>query len=363
MPSPEEAQLRTSTHGRRLRILTTPALGLWPLLLCAALILILNTGRVAGAEDDYSFDDSPRAEAMEHPAWFKRSLLDLREDLKEAVQAGKQGLMVYFGQARCAYCHRLLQVNFGLDDIATYARNHFDLVALDARGPREVTLLNGDVMTEQDFALVEETNFTPSILFYDRDGREALRLRGYYPPYQFRAALEYVADGHYARESFRDYLARGDDRRVFDAEDLNEEDFFAPPPFNLDRSQRPGERPLVVFFEQGDCHGCDVLHGQLLRDGTLRGLVQGLDSVQLDMRAATPVVTPSGERTQARDWAATLGLFHAPTLIFFDEQGQEILRLDSLARFYRLGQVLSYITSGAYRYQRYPQWRAQGSAD
>ena len=162
---------------------------------------------------------------------------------------------------------------------------------------------------------------------------------------------------------FRDYLARGDDRRVFDAEDLNEEDFFAPPPFNLDRSQRPGERPLVVFFEQGDCHGCDVLHGQLLRDGTLRGLVQGLDSVQLDMRAATPVVTPSGERTRARDWAATLGLFHAPTLIFFDEQGQEILRLDSLARFYRLGQVLSYITSGAYRYQRYPQWRAQGSAE
>jgi thioredoxin-related protein len=88
-----------------------------------------------------------------------------------------------------------------------------------------------------------------------------------------------------------------------------------------------------------------------------------LDSVQLDMRAATPVVTPSGERTRARDWAAALGLFHAPTLIFFDEQGREILRLDSLARFYRLGQVLSYITSGAYRYQRYPQWRAQGSAE
>jgi hypothetical protein len=28
------------------------------------------------------------------------------------------------------------------------------------------------------------------------------------PPYQFRAALEYVADAHYRRESFRDYLAR-----------------------------------------------------------------------------------------------------------------------------------------------------------
>ncbi len=342
-----------------MRILTMLGHGRWQALLCMALVLTM--GRVAGAEDDFTFDDSPRAAAVEYPDWFKRSLLDLREDLNEAVKAGKQGLMVYFGQARCAYCHRLLQVNFGLDDIASYTRQHFDLVALDARGPREVTLLDGTVMTEQDFALAEETNFTPSILFYDREGREALRLRGYYPPYQFRAALEYVADGHYARETFRDFLARGDDRRVFDAEDLNEEDFFAPPPFNLDRSRRPGERPLVVFFEQGDCHACDVLHGQLLRDPAIRGLAQGLDSVQLDMRAATPVVTPSGERTRARDWAAALGLFHAPTLIFFDEQGREILRLDSLARFYRLGQVLGYVSSRAYRDQSYPLWRAQRS--
>lgn len=342
-----------------MRILTMAGHGRWQALLFMTLVLAMS--RVVGAEDDFSFDDSPRAEAVEYPDWFKRSLLDLREDLTEAVKAGKQGLMVYFGQARCAYCHRLLQVNFGLDDIANYTRQHFDLVALDARGPREVTLLDGTVMTEQDFALAEETNFTPSILFYDREGREALRLRGYYPPYQFRAALEYVADGHYARETFRDFLARGDDRRVFDAEDLNEEDFFAPPPFNLDRSRLPGERPLVVFFEQGDCHACDVLHGQLLRDPAIRGLTQGLDSVQLDLRAATPVVTPSGERTRARDWAAALGLFHTPTLIFFDEQGREILRLDSLARFYRLGQVLGYVSSRAYRDQSYPLWRAQRS--
>lgn len=339
--------------------LRKPCQGFWQALFLMA--LVLSTGNVAGEEDDFSFDDSPREQALEHPDWFKKSLLDLREDLNEAAQAGKQGLMVYFGQARCAYCHRLLQVNFGQEDITNYTRQHFDLVALDARGPREVTLLDGAAMTEQEFAQLEETNFTPSILFYDREGREALRLRGYYPPYQFRAALEYVADGHYAHETFRDYLARGDDRLVFDAEDLNEEDFFAAPPYDLDRSRLPGERPLVVFFERGDCHACDVLHGQLLRDPGLRAMVQDLDSVQLDMRATTPVVTPSGQRSRVRDWAATLGLFHAPTLIFFDEHGREVLRLDSLVRFYRLGQVLSYISSRAYRDQTYPQWRAQHS--
>ena len=312
-------------------------------------------------DDDYTFDDSPRPAAAELPDWFKQSFLDLREDLKEAVKAGKQGIMVYFGQDHCAYCHRLLQVNFGLEDIAGYTRQHFDVIALDARGPREVRLLDGSRMTEQEFAQAMDTNFTPSIIFYDRQGQEALRLRGYYPPYQFRAALEYVADGHYDDESFRDFLARGDNRRVFDAEDLNEEDFFIPPPFNLNRRQRPGERPLVVFFEQGDCHACDVLHGQLLQAPPIRSLVQELDAVQIDLQSQVPVVTPDGRRLRAREWAAELGLFHVPTLIFFDEQGREVLRLDSLVRFYRLDQVLRYVSSRAYRDLSYPRWRASQS--
>ena len=44
------------------------------------------------------------------------------------------------------------------------------------------------------------TNFTPSLVFYDADGNIALRLRGYYPPYQFRAALEYGRRPLSARE-------------------------------------------------------------------------------------------------------------------------------------------------------------------
>ena len=47
------------------------------------------------------------------------------------------------------------------------------------------------------------------MVFYDTDGREALRLRGYYPPYRFLAALEYVADRHYGQERFREGGAQG----------------------------------------------------------------------------------------------------------------------------------------------------------
>ncbi len=246
---------------------------------------LLLAGAAAGAEADsvtsLEFDDAPLAEPLEHPAWFKDSFLDLRHDLEEAVAAGKRGIVVYFGQRRCPYCKMLLQNNFGLADIETYVRGHFDVVPIDIWGLREVTDLEGRVLTERDYSLREGTNFTPSLLFYDAKGTLALRLRGYYPPYTLRAALEYVADGHYEREAFNAYLARGDSTLRFEPGDLIEEPFFIPPPQDLDRSQVRGERPLLVFFERGDCHACDVLHTQLVRDRAIRDLFYRFDLFRL----------------------------------------------------------------------------------
>ncbi len=302
-------------------------------------------------------DDFPREQPLTYPAWFKEPFLNLQDDHAEAIAAGKD-LVVYFGQRRCAYCHKLMDVNFGAPDIVDYTRAHFDIVPVDIWGVAEVTDLAGNKLTERDFALREETNFTPSLVFYDEQGREALRLRGYYPPYQFRAALEYVTDDHYQRESFRDYLARGDNRMVFGPADLNDQDFFEAPPYNLDRSGVPSDRPLVVFFEQGDCHACDVLHGQALKEAELQRQFGEVDSVQLDIWSDTPVVTPQGERTTAHDWARDLGLFYTPSLLFFDEHGREILRVDSVVGFYRLRNVLNYISNKAYLDEpNYQRWR------
>jgi thioredoxin-related protein len=314
----------------------------------------------AATVDPYSFNDFPLEEPLEYPTWFKKSLLDLDYDLEQAIDAGKKGIVVYFGQKRCAYCRMLMDVNFGLADIVEYTQRHFDIVPVDIWGVAEVTDVHGEVLTEREFALRERTNFTPSLIFFDAQGREALRLRGYYPPYQFRAALEYVADEHYLRESFPQYLARGDDTMRFEPEDLNEESFFSPPPHNLDRSRIPAQRPLVVYFEQGQCHACDVLHGDPLRDPAITRVLNRLDNVQLDMWSDTPVITPDGKRTTAEQWAKDLGLFYAPSLIFFDEHGREIMRVDSVVRFYRLSNVLAYIDTRGYLSEpNYQLWRVQ----
>jgi thioredoxin-related protein len=305
------------------------------------------------------FDDEPLREAISHPAWFKLSFLNLAEDIDEAVAAGKRGLMVYFGQKYCAYCKKLLEGNFGKPDILAYTRKHFDAVGLDIHGQRAVTDLNGDEWTESSYSVKQGVNFTPTLLFYDKGGHEALRLSGYYPPYKFRAALEYVADGHYRNEDFRTYLERAGVPLVLAEGELNYQEYFSPPPHALDRSRWPAQRPLAVFFEQVDCHACDVLHSGPLQQDDIKRRLQRLEITRLNMWGDTPVITPSGESTSARRWADQLKLFYTPTLIFFDEQGKEILRVDSVVQFYRLRNVLDYVLTGAYReYSTFQQWRS-----
>jgi thioredoxin-related protein len=330
-------------------------------------VLLFAAINVTAAEVSFDmgfvqFDDAPLEEPLAFPNWFKLSFLDLREDIEEVRESGKQGLMVYFGQKYCAYCKQLLEADLEAEDIKAYARKHFDVIGIDIHGDRTVTGLDGEELTESALAIREKTNFTPSLIFFNAAGEEVLRLRGYYPPYRFRAALEYVADAHYKDETFRQYLARADVPLVFEPGDLIEEPFFMPGPYMLDRSMIPGERPLAVFFEQGNCHACDVLHTGPLQDPEIQARFQQLESVQLPFSSPTPVITPSGERLTARQWAEKLGLFYTPTLIFFDQQGREIMRVDSVVQFYRLRNVLDYILSGGYReYPTFQRWRASRS--
>jgi thioredoxin-related protein len=308
------------------------------------------------------FDDAPLQEPLSFPDWFKLSFLDLREDIKDVQEAGKQGLMVYFGQKYCAYCKQFLETDLGAEDIQAYARDHFDVIGLDIHGDRTVTDLQGVELTESALAVRDKTNFTPAVIFYNADGVEVLRLRGYDPPYRFRAALEYVADAHYKDENFRQYLARADVPLIFDPGDLSEEAVFLPGPYMQDRSVIPGDRPLAVFFEQGNCHACDVLHTGPMRDPEIMARFEQLEVIQLSFWSDTPVITPAGERLTARQWGEKLGLFYTPTLIFFDNDGTEIMRVDSVVQFYRLRNVLDYILSGGYReYPTFQRWRASRS--
>ncbi len=331
-------------------------LWLLPLFIC----LLPLSPALANIDTDDNFDDSPLKENLVLPDWFKVSFLELQDDLDEALKAGKRGLIIYFGQKRCPYCKAQLENNWGQRDILAYTQAHFDVIAIDIRGQKTVTGFDGKDYTEKQFAIKNNTNFTPSLLFIVAGGKTALKLRGYRPPYQFRAALEYVADRHYKKEPFNIYMARAETAFSYGKDTLNSHPFFLPPPYALDRSHIPAKRPLLVAFERRNCHACDVLHAGPLSDPRINNLLERLDMVQLDMRADTPVLTPAGEKTTARKWSNALQLDYAPTLIFYDQKGREIIRIDSVVWFYRLQNVLNYVLSGDYRrFPTFQAWRQQ----
>lgn len=314
------------------------------------------------SEDIYGFDDSPGLREIPHPDWFKISFLDLREDLNEALSEGKKGLLIYFGQENCAYCEALMNINLKMPDIVEYTQRNFDVIAVDIWGARSLVDPDGDEWTEREYSVMLGTNFTPSFIFLDKTRQMVFRLRGYHAPYRFRAALEYAADGHYVFESFREYLARANPPPKFELEDMNEESFFASPPHFLDRSHFAASRPLAVFFEQRDCHACDILHSDPVADDGVRNMLKRMDVVQLDMWGDEPVLTPSGKRQTSAEWATELDISYAPTLVFFDEKGLEVFRIDSVVQLYRLGRVLEYVAEGGYKTgMNYQEWHGHRS--
>ena len=74
------------------------------------------------------------------------------------------------------------------------------------------------------------------------------------------------------------------------------------------------------------------------------------------------IVAEFPDLESAKAWADKLGLSYAPTIIFYDESGKEIIRVDSVVGFFRLKNVLRYVNTRAYRKQpSYQIWRIEES--
>ncbi len=303
------------------------------------------------------FDDTQLEEVLVYPDWFKFSLGELNDDLAEAKKAGKKGIITYFGQKRCAYCEQFFKTSLADTDIKNYLQKHYDLIAFNIWGIDDITDTDGTTYTERELSIHYKTNFTPSLVFYNDEGTPVFRLRGFYPPYKFRAALQYVAEEFYKEETFSDYFARAIPGEYFLLGGLTERDFFLQPPYDLE-VLRENNKPTAVFFEQGNCHACDLLHsGPLSKELSIHEIEQ-MNVIQLNMWADTSVITPQGKKTTAKEWAKSLDLFYTPSIVFFDASGKEIIRLDSVTQFYRLWGVMDYVNQEGYKTTRdYQEWR------
>jgi len=295
----------------------------------------------------------------EQPTWFKSSFLDLREDVAEAAENNKR-VMLFFYQDGCPYCAKLLHDNFGQKTISDKARENFDVISINMWGDREVTALNGKAMTEKNFAVEMKVMFTPTLLILDEQGREVLRINGYYAPHKFDLALDYASGHHEKDGSFREYVARFDPEPA--SGKLHVQPEYLRPPYKLDGIVRLGKKPLMVLFEQKQCAPCDELHEDILMRPESKALSDQLYIVLLDTWSDTPVLTPDGKRETVRDWAKRLNIQYTPSMVFFDQNGQEVFRAEGYLKSFHVQSVMDYVISGAYKtepeFQRFIEARA-----
>src|SRR5690554_6911833 len=167
----------------------------------AALVLLAVAWLIAGP----ARAQEPPPHAIELPPLFKETFLDIRSDARDAAREGKR-LMLYFGQDGCPYCRRLLQDNLRQKDIAERIEKHLLAIAFNMWGDREVTWIDGTVLSEKNLAARLQVQFTPTLLFLDESARVVARINGYYPPHRLRAALDYVIGRMERRVSFAEHM-------------------------------------------------------------------------------------------------------------------------------------------------------------
>jgi thioredoxin-related protein len=328
-------------------------------------LLVLALGSASAAEP---FDDGAIAQ-VKYPAWFKEGFLDLPQDLADASDAGKLGLFVFVSTQGCSYCHLFIEKSLKDPAIAERVQAHFDTLGLEIFDDAELTDFAGEARPVKEFVLAEGVQFAPTLLFYTPDdaggARLLARLPGYFEPERFSRVLDYLIDGHWRQQPLKDYLAGTQPPPDPTARPggLIADPLFLAPPYALDRSQAPAERPLVVIFESADCARCPRFHQEVIEDPDIRSQLQEMEVVRLDAAdAQTPVLTPDGQRTTPADWYRDLGFTDLPALVFITEQGQNVLQSDSLVLKSRMNNSLGFLRERAYErgwtYQRYARSQA-----
>ena len=303
------------------------------------------------------------AKTATHPDWFKESFLDLEEDIADSTEAGKR-LVVYFWQAGCPYCSQLWSDNFAHKDIEKTFRKNFEIVAINMWGDKEVVTIGGKNYTEKSFSDALSIAYTPTLFFFDENKKVVHKVAGYIPPKDFRLVMEYVSQHKEKEGNYASFIA-SKNKNIADGK-LHSEPFFLKPPYNLNnRSLDTANKGkyTAVFFEKPACKNCDLLHEKTLKDKETIKLIEQFRAIQLNRYADTQIITPTANKTTAKEWANQLNITYLPAMVFFDPNGKEVMRIDTQMHSFHIQSVYDYVLSGAYKtepnFQRYISARSE----
>lgn len=119
------------------------------------------------------------ATAADERAIFDQSLGDYSEELIEAKEQGKKGIMLFFEMDECPFCHRMKTTVLNQPKVMAYLKKHFLIFSIDIEGDIEMTDFSGQEMTMKDFSFKHNrVRATPVFAFYDLKGKKVTKYTG-----------------------------------------------------------------------------------------------------------------------------------------------------------------------------------------
>ena len=277
------------------------------------------------------------------PSWFKESFLEIADDVDEATEEGRH-VLLFFQLNGCPYCDRMLTESFETAPVSNYIQEHFDSIAINVRGDRDIAFNEEISVTEKELSELLKVRATPAILFLDANNKTVARVNGYRAPARFEKVLNYVQSKAYENSSLAEYLDQNLPKDVYT---LREHPIYQP---ITDLASVKG--PLAVVFEDGSCLDCDEFYDRMLsRDDVLERLGE-YTVVRLDAASGETITDPQGNTTTPREMALKLDMFYRPGVLLFD-QGELIRRHDSLPFTHHFKESMLYVSGGSYKNEEY----------
>ncbi len=277
-----------------------------------------------------------------HPDWFKESFLEIAADVEEATDENRH-VMLFIHLNGCPYCYKMIEENIKNAPYTDYIKEHFDVIALNMLGDREVMMDDETSMTEKELARQLKVVYTPTILFLNSENEVVARTNGYRSVPDFKLVLNYVQEKAYETTTLAQYL---DNKKnsVYTFRDH-------PQIQEITNLQSVADQPVAILFEDRGCVDCDALHDGHLANPEVRKILESFTLVRLDALSGQKITDVEGNTTTSRDYAEKLGLTYRPGIVLFD-QGKEIMRIQSMLYSYHFSEVLRYV--GERHYQKYP---------
>lgn len=254
------------------------------------------------------------------PDWFKESFLEIVDDVDEASEEGKH-VLLFFQLNGCPYCDRMLQESFEAESMTDYVQAHFDTIAINVRGDRDIAFNDEVSVTEKELSEILKVRATPAIVILGEDNKPVVRVNGYRAPERFKRVLEFVATKSYQTTNLVDYMHARVDKNAYQLLDN--------PRFSEATDLSSIEGPLMVIFEDGSCYDCNEFHNGVLANELVKKELEPYTIVRLDTDSKVEMVDVQGNKTTSADMARAYEVIYRPGVLVFDD-GALLRRHDSL---------------------------------